>query len=119
MLQWNCIQNKISPNNGILFNGVLRPKVLTIPFTSYFLINFDFLLPHIAHFDNSTVLPLLLFITFGFMFSLFFYTLKNKMALFYICNFKLLLIISLRLITSSMPNFLPSSIRLLFSVSLL
>ena len=23
-LQWNCIQNKISPNNGILLNGILK-----------------------------------------------------------------------------------------------
>ena len=38
-----------------------------------FLINvfLDFLLPHIAHFDNSIVLPSQVFETFGFMFSVF------------------------------------------------
>ena len=30
---------------------------------------FDFLLPHFAHLDNNTVLPLLVFETLGFMFS--------------------------------------------------
>ena len=28
----------MSPNNGILFNGVLRPKLLNNPFASFFLI---------------------------------------------------------------------------------
>ena len=31
LFQWNCIQNnenKILPNNGILLNSVLRPKLL-------------------------------------------------------------------------------------------
>ena len=43
---------KISPNNGILLNGILRPKLLNILLASCFLINLDFLLPHIAHFDD-------------------------------------------------------------------
>ena len=50
------MQNKISPNNGILLNGVLRPKLLNNPFAFCFLINLDFLRPHIAYFDNSIVL---------------------------------------------------------------
>ena len=33
-LQWNCIQNKISPNIGTLLNGVLIPKLLNSPFAS-------------------------------------------------------------------------------------
>ena len=77
------IQNKVSPNIGILLKGVLRPKLLNNPFASCFLINLDFLLRYIAHFDNNIVLPLLVFETTGSMFSVFFYTLKSKMALFY------------------------------------
>ena len=46
-------------HNGILFNEVLGPKLLNIPLASCFLINLDFLLPNIAHFDNSIVLSLL------------------------------------------------------------
>ena len=68
-IQWNCIQNKISPNNGILFNGVLRPKLLNIPLASWFLTNLDFLLPQITHFGNI-VLPLLIFETLGFILTL-------------------------------------------------
>ena len=33
-IQWNCIQNKISPNIGTLLNGVLIPKLLNSPFAS-------------------------------------------------------------------------------------
>ena len=73
----------ISPVNGILLNGVLRPKLLNNPFASCLLINLDFLLTHIAHFDNSVVLLLLVFKTIGFMLSVFFYTLNNMIALFY------------------------------------
>ena len=100
----------MSPNNGILFNGALRPKLLTIPLASCFLMNLDFLLPHIAHFDNSIILPLLVFETLKFIFCIFFHTFNNKITLFYILDFKLLLIISFRFIISSIPIFLPSSI---------
>ena len=41
------------------------------------------LLPHIKHVDNSIVLLLLAFETLGFIFSVFFYTLNNMIALFY------------------------------------
>ena len=61
----------VSRNNGTLLNGVLRPKLLNSHFASYFLINLDFLLPHMAHFDNIIVLPLLVFETLGFMFSIY------------------------------------------------
>ena len=57
---------------------VLRPKLLNIPFASCFLINLDILASHIAHFDNIIVLPLLVFITFGFILSVFFHALSNK-----------------------------------------
>ena len=58
----------------MLFNGVLRPKLINISLAC-FLINLDFLLPHTAHFGNIIVLPLLVFETFGFILSVFFYTL--------------------------------------------
>ena len=67
----------ISPNNEILLNGVLRPKLLNIPIAYCFLINLDFLLPHIAHFDNIIMLSLLVFKTFGFVFSASFLHLKQ------------------------------------------
>ena len=81
------IQNKASPNIGILLNGVLKHNYLIILLLLVFLINLDFLLPHIAHFDNNIALPLLVFETTGSIFSVFFffffYTFKNKMVLFY------------------------------------
>ena len=64
-------ENKISPDNGILLDDVLKPKLLNIPLTSCFLINLDFLLPHIAHSDSNIVFPLLAFKTLGCMFSVF------------------------------------------------
>ena len=48
----------MSPNNRTLLNGVSRPKLLNISLPSCFLINFDFKLQHLAHFDNSIVLTL-------------------------------------------------------------
>ena len=74
----------MSPNNGILFNGVLIPKLLNNTFACCSLINFDFLLPHMAHFDKIIVLPLIVFETFGFILSVFpfFYTLNSKIGLF-------------------------------------
>ena len=82
------MQNKTSPNIGILLKGVLIPKLLNNPFASCFLIHFEFLEQHIAHFHNIIVLPLLVAETFGLMFSVvvffFFCTLDNKIALFYI-----------------------------------
>ena len=61
----------------MLFHGVLRPKLLNIPPDSCFLINLDFLLPHIAYFDNIIVLPLLVFETPGFILSAFFLHFKQ------------------------------------------
>ena len=74
------IQNKISPNIGTLLNGFLIPKLLNIPFASWFLINLDFLVSHIAHFDNKIALPLLVFETLGLFFQYFFYTLNNMIS---------------------------------------
>ena len=42
-----------------------------------FLINLDFLLPHITLFDNNIVLPLPVFETFGYMFFVFFLHFKQ------------------------------------------
>ena len=41
-MEFNLIQNKISPNNQILLNGVLRPRLLNIPSASCSFINLDF-----------------------------------------------------------------------------
>ena len=75
----------MSPNNGILVNSVLRPKLLNIPFASCSFINPDFLLPHIAYFYNNIVSPLLVLVfkTRRIMFSVLFYILNNKIGLFY------------------------------------
>ena len=53
----------MSPNNGILLNGVLRPR-LNNPIASCSFINLYFLLPHTAHSDNNIGLPFFVFITF-------------------------------------------------------
>ena len=59
----------MSPNNGILLNGVLRPKLLNNLFASCSFITLDILLPHTAHFDNNIVLPFLVFNSFELTFS--------------------------------------------------
>ena len=51
------------------------PKLLNNPFACCSLKNFGFLLPHIAYFDKIIVSPLVVFETFGFMLSVFFFTL--------------------------------------------
>ena len=73
----SCAQNKTSSNKGILLKGVLIPRLLNNPFASCFLINFDFLEPHIAHFDNIIVLPLLVAETFRSILSVFFLHFKQ------------------------------------------
>ena len=80
--QRNCIRNRISPNIGILPNGVLIPSLLNNPFASYFLINLDFLLLHIAHFDNIISLPLLVLETYGLMFFVYFSNFKQYDSIF-------------------------------------
>ena len=62
----------MSPNNETLLNVVLRPKLLNISFASCSFLNLDFLLPHATHFDDSTVLPFLVFNIFGSTFSVYF-----------------------------------------------
>ena len=58
----------MSPSNGILLKGVLIPKLLNNPSASCSFINFDFLLPHTAHFDDNTNLPFLVFLNVGSIF---------------------------------------------------
>ena len=72
------------------------PKLLNNPFACCSLINFDFLLPHIAHFDKIIFLPLVVFKTFVFMLSVF-YTLNNMITLFFYNTgiFKCLIILSI------------------------
>ena len=70
----------MSPNIGNLLKGVLIPNLLNNPLASCLLINLDFLLPHIAHFDNIIILPLLVLETFGFIFFVYF---LNSMISFY------------------------------------
>ena len=50
-------QKNISPNNGILLNRVLRPKLLNSPFASCSFKNLDFLIPQSAHFGCIINLP--------------------------------------------------------------
>ena len=73
----------MSRNNGIVLNGVLRNKLLNIPLLSCFLINLEFLLPHIVHFNNSIVLSFRVFETLEVMFSVFSYTLNNIIGYVY------------------------------------
>ena len=67
-----------------LFNDILGHELLNILLASYFLINLDFLLPHIARSAKIIVLTLLVFEALAFILYAFFLHLNNKMTLFYI-----------------------------------
>ena len=73
----------MSPNNGILLNGVLKLKLLNNPFASCSFINLDFLLLHTAHFDNNIDLPFLFSKTFQPTFCVFFLLFKQYVNMFY------------------------------------
>ena len=73
------------PSIGILFNGVLIPKLLNNHFASCLLINLDFLLLHIAHFDNIINLPLLVLETCGSIFFVCFLHFKQDAFVLYVC----------------------------------
>ena len=64
-------QDRVSPNNGTLLIGILIPNQLNNTLASRSLINFDFLLVHTVHFDQSIILPLLVFETLSFFFFVF------------------------------------------------
>ena len=70
----------MSPNIGNLLNGALIPNLLNNPFASCFLINLDFLLLHIAHFDNIINLPLPVLESMWILYV--FYTLSNTIPFF-------------------------------------
>ena len=72
---------------GTLLNIVFRPKLVNVRLNSCFLANLDFLLSHMPHFDDVIVLPLILYATFGFILSLCFCTLNNKITLFLYLRF--------------------------------
>ena len=73
IIQQSCAQIKTSPNIRILLKCVLIPRLLNNPLAFWFLIKFDFLEWHIAHFDNIIVLALLVAETFGSILSVFFF----------------------------------------------
>ena len=60
-----------------LNKGVFNPKLSNKLFASFLLINFDYLLPYIADFDNIIVLPLLVAETFRSILSVLFRHFKN------------------------------------------
>ena len=69
---------KYYPIIGILFtNSIFIPKLLNNTLASCSLINFDFLQPQTAQFDESIVLPFFVFTTFGFLISVFFLHFKQ------------------------------------------
>ena len=46
------------PSNGVLYSGVLIPKLLSNPFASCSFTNLDFLILHSTHYDRIIVLHL-------------------------------------------------------------
>ena len=93
------------PNNGTLLNGVLTPKLRNSPFASWFLINLNFLLPHVAHFDNIIVLPCIFYVICIFLRP------HAKDSILYL-QFKLINFIAVNNFINA--YFLPSSIKLNF-----
>ena len=66
-------------------NDILKLKMTLTPLVSCYIVNHDFLILHTAHFDKNVVLPLLVFETLGYIYSLYlFYNLNNVITL--ICN---------------------------------
>ena len=82
--------NKRGANKGIWVKGVLIPKLLYNLLASCFLVNFDFLLLHIAHLDKSIFVPFFIFTFSGFLLFVFSYFSNNKRTLLYIILFLLL-----------------------------
>ena len=66
----------------MLLNDLLIPKVLRNPLPSCSVINLNFLLLYKAHFDNSIILLVLIFITFGFTISVLFLNFKLYINIF-------------------------------------
>ena len=76
--------------------------------------NLDFLLPHIAHFHNTIVLPLLVFETLGFMFSVFFLHFKQYDFIF-ICSYMYLLFQTVIYNFITLNNFINTYISTFFN----
>ena len=66
-----------------LLNDVLILILLNNPFSSSFLMNFDFLQPNMSQFDNAIVLSLLVTEMFGFTFILFYLQFRQHYEIFY------------------------------------
>ena len=62
----------MSPKNGTLPNGILRPKLLNTPYASCFFIHLVVLTLLTAHFDDNNVILFLVSNSFEFTFSVFF-----------------------------------------------
>ena len=67
-------------NNGILFSGVLVPKLLINPFASCSFTNLDLLIQYSAHFDCIIILPFFVLEIFESKFPAFFCTLHNNLS---------------------------------------
>ena len=69
------------------------PILLNNPLVSCSLTNFNFVPSNTVHFDKSIILQFFVLTAFRLLLSLFFYTLDNKIILFYIysLNFHFLL----------------------------
>ena len=70
----------MSLNNGILFNGVFKPKLCNNPFASCSFINLDFLLSRIAHFDDNINQSFLVSNIFESIFFVSFFCTLNNMS---------------------------------------
>ena len=75
--------NKTSPNNGTLLNGIFKLKLVNDPFNYCSFINFDFLLPHTAHFDDKNALPFLVFNIFESALLVYFLHFKQYVSILY------------------------------------
>ena len=63
----------------------MKYHLLNNPFASCLLINLDFLLPYIAHFYSTIILPLLVLETCGFMFFVYFLHFRQYDSILYLC----------------------------------
>ena len=70
-------KKKRPPSKGIWLKGVLIPKLINNTLAFCYFINLDFLLPQTLHFDENVILPLFVFTTFEFLFSVIYFTLKT------------------------------------------
>ena len=74
----------MSPNNGTLLNGVLRPKLVNYLFAFCSFRNLDFLLPQTEHFDCITIFLFLKYLNLNFQFFSTFYTISQHFNLIFV-----------------------------------